>query len=172
MMPAPRANVKLFLRHALSACILGYVAIPYAEVLAQNVRAARARKGLDQEPVAARMRALGFPAWRRQTVAGVEKNTRRVTAEEVFGLAVALETSFMSLVEPVREDGPVGLPSGAELPFLAAHCLFWGGSELSVTWDDDTPRFPAEDPAPGYAVDYENPLPPPRLRRGRPAGDQ
>lgn len=140
------------------------VAVPYTDVLAKNVRAARARRGLDQEPLAARMRALGFPAWRRQTVANVEKNTRRLTAEEVVGLALALETSFMSLVEPVREDGPVGLPSGAEMPFLTAHGLFWGGTQFTVTWDDDVPRFPDADPPPGsYA--YDEPPPPPRIRR-------
>src|SRR5579875_751710 len=102
------------------------VAVPYADVLAKNVRAARARRGLEQEPLAVRMRALGFSAWRRQTVASVEKNTRRLTAEEVFGLAFALETSVISLLEPAREDGPVSLPSGAEVPFLAVHELFWG----------------------------------------------
>jgi hypothetical protein len=111
------------------------------------------------------MRALGFSAWRRQTVANVEKSARRVTAEEVLGLALALETRFMSLVEPVREDGPVGLPSGAEMPFLAAHGLFWGGSQLTVTWDDDVPRFLDADPAPGYGLTYDEPPPPPRIRR-------
>jgi hypothetical protein len=116
-----------------------------------------------------RMRALGFSAWRRQTVASVEKNTRRLTAEEVFGLAFALETSVISLLEPAREDGPVSLPSGAEVPFLAVHELFWGGSGYTVRWDGDMPRFPAGDPPPGYALDRDYVLPPPRVRRAGPA---
>jgi transcriptional regulator with XRE-family HTH domain len=131
------------------------MATPYAEVLAKNVRAARARKGFEQEPVAARMRALGFSAWRRQTVAGVEKNGRRLAADEVLGLAIALETSLTSLLEPARDDGPITLPSGAELPFLTVHELVWGGNELTVMWDDGVPAFPIQDPpmtVTGYLV--------------------
>ncbi|MGH3401220.1 MAG: hypothetical protein ACRDRJ_01675, partial [Streptosporangiaceae bacterium] len=117
------------------------------------------------EPVATRMRALGFSAWRRQTVANVEKNMRRVTAEELLGLALALETSLMSLIQPTREDGPIGLPSGDWMPFLTVHGLIWGGSELTVTWDGDVPRFPVEDPPDGWAQIYDDPIPPPP--RGR-----
>ncbi len=158
-------DVKFFLRYALSACILGFVAVTYADVLAKNVRAARARRGLEQEPLAARMRALGFSAWRRQTVASVEKGARRLMAEEVFGLALALETRFTALLEPAREDGPIGLSSGAEVPFLAVHELIWGGSDYTVRWDGEVPSFPAEDPKPGYAAEREYPLPPPKVRR-------
>jgi transcriptional regulator with XRE-family HTH domain len=122
------------------------MATPYAEVLAKNVRAARARKGFEQEPVAARMRALGFSAWRRQTVAGVEKNNRRLAVEEMLGLALALETSFTSLLESVRDDGSISLPSGAELPFMTVHELVWAGSGLTVTWDGDVPAFPIQNP--------------------------
>lgn len=112
------------------------------------------------------MRALGFTAWRRQTVAGVEKNTRRVTAEELLGLALALETSLMSLIEPSAEDGPIGLPSGAPLLFVTVHALIWGGSEYTVRWEGDAPIFPAEPPAawPTYSGDYV--MPPPRVWRG------
>jgi transcriptional regulator with XRE-family HTH domain len=94
------------------------VVIPLADVLTRNVRAGRARRGLDQELVASRMRALGFSVWVRQTVARVEGGKRRLTAEEMFGLALALETRITSLLEPVRDEGPVGLPSGDELLFM------------------------------------------------------
>jgi transcriptional regulator with XRE-family HTH domain len=117
------------------------VTISYSEVLARNVRAARARLGLEQEPLAARMRALGFESWRRQTVANVEKNTRRVTAEEVFGLALALETRLMGLMEPVTSDDPISLPSGASMAFMAVHEMLWGASQYAIAWDGDTPRF-------------------------------
>jgi len=121
------------------------VTTTYADVLAKNVRAARARKRLEQEPVAARMRALGFSAWRRQTVARVEKSSRRLTAEEMFGLALALETSLTSLLEPVRDDGLIGLPSGQTMPSLTVHELIWGGSQLTVSWVDGVPEFAAEE---------------------------
>jgi hypothetical protein len=48
-------------------------AVAYGEVLAANFRAARARAGLGQELVAARMRALGYSEWRYQTVGAVER---------------------------------------------------------------------------------------------------
>jgi len=140
----------------------------YGAVLAANVRAARHRKRLDQANVVARMRALGFDQWHRQTMGKVERGERRLLAEEVFGLALALETSFMSLLEPVREDGPIALPSGAELLFLAVHELIWGGSDYTVRWHDDVPAFPAEERQPGYASEHEYSLPPPRRHRAVP----
>lgn len=158
-------RVKLFLRGALSSCILGRVTVSYAEVLAKNMRAARARLGLEQEPLAARMRALGFSAWRRQTVASAEKNTRRLTAEEVLGLAVALETRITALLEPVQSDDPIALPSGAEMRFETMHELIWGGSIHGVQWNDDVPSFPTEGPPPGWPLDYPDSIPPPRVRR-------
>lgn len=164
-------NVKHFLLHAFSSCILGQVNVSYAEVLARNVRAARARKGLDQEPVAARMRALGFTAWRRQTVAGVEKNTRRLTVEEVLGLALALETRLIYLLEPEPEDDPISLPSGASMLFLTVHALIWGGSEYSVSWDGDTPSFPDTEPPQGWTLTYDSGIPPPKARRRPRQGD-
>lgn len=138
----------------------------YAEQLIRNVRAARARLGIDQESVATRMRALGFDVWVRQTVARVEGGKRRLTAEEVFGLALALETRVTALIEPVQDDGPVELPSGAELPFLSAHELIWGGVHNVVIWDGDVPEFPdtfAQSRSEGYE---DIVFPPPRVRRG------
>ena len=158
-------DVNLLLRDAFSSCILGCVAVSYADVLAKNVRAARARRGLEQEPLAARMRALGFSAWRRQTVASVEKGTRRLTTEEVFGLALALETRFYALLEPTLEDGMIGLPSGDMMPFRAVHELLHGGSKYTVSWDGDVPSFPTEDPPTWPAAERDYVLPPPALRR-------
>jgi transcriptional regulator with XRE-family HTH domain len=143
------------------------VTTTYAEVLARNVRAARARKGLEQEPVAARMRALGFSAWRRQTVASVEKSSRRLTAEEVLGLALALETRLTLLLEPARDDGPIGLPSGQSMLFLTVHELIWGGSELTVSWNGDVPEFPTEESSREARIAaWPDLLPPPKIRRG------
>ena len=45
----------------------------YGEVIARNIRAARSRLDANQENLAAHMRALGYLAWLRQTVANVEK---------------------------------------------------------------------------------------------------
>jgi transcriptional regulator with XRE-family HTH domain len=133
----------------------------------RNVKAARARRGIEQETLAARMRALGFLVWVRQTVARIESGKRRLTAEEVFGLAIALEVSVMHLMEPVRDDGLVVLPSGAELQFGTVHELFWGGTDYGVKWDGDVPRVPADGPPRGWTLNYpETEIPPPRIRRG------
>lgn len=116
----------------------------YAEVLARNVRTARRRKELDQEPLAARMRTLGHSAWRRQTVANVEKAARRVTAEEVLGLALALETSITALMSPPREEeaGAVRLSSGDLLPASEVAILARGLlHRRAIVWEDDKPVF-------------------------------
>jgi transcriptional regulator with XRE-family HTH domain len=81
-------------------------------LLASNIRAARSRIGLDQADVTTRMRKLGFGTWHRQTLGNIETSKRRVTAEEVIGLALALETTIPRLLEPLAEDGWVQMPSG------------------------------------------------------------
>jgi hypothetical protein len=86
------------------------------------------------------MRALGFD-WQRQTVAGVEKGTRRVMAEEVLGLALALETTVTLLLSPADPDVVVALPSGAELPAvslvrLTGHGVSRAFNDRTITWDE------------------------------------
>jgi transcriptional regulator with XRE-family HTH domain len=81
------------------------------EMLAANLRAARARAGLGQELVAARMRAFGYGEWRYQTVGVVEKGKRRVMAEEIMALAWVLETNLPALMSPTGSDD-VRFPSG------------------------------------------------------------
>jgi transcriptional regulator with XRE-family HTH domain len=92
----------------------------YGSVLARNIRAARAGADISQQVLAARMQSLGFGAWLHQTVANVEKEKRRVTAEEIFGLALALNTTVDRLMRPLPEDGKVGMPSGVVLPWQSA----------------------------------------------------
>jgi transcriptional regulator with XRE-family HTH domain len=113
----------------------------YGEVLAQNIRAARARAGIGQELLAARMRFLGFDGWVRQTVGSTEKPSRRVTAEEIFGLALALEVSMSELLAPTVLNGPsVQLPGGSlEAKSLIAlatgrrtHAIKWNGAAGEV----------------------------------------
>lgn len=113
----------------------------YADVLARNVRAARSRAGLQQEPLAGRMRALGYGAWLRQTVANVEKGRRRLTAEEIFALSLCLQTSIAALMAPADEDKMVDLPSGDTVPIAFVQRLTRGYPGESVEWDGVTPRF-------------------------------
>jgi hypothetical protein len=85
----------------------------YRAVLADNIAAERARRRLNQTALAAEMTGLGF-GWIRQTVTEVEKGNRRVTAEEVLGLAVVLAVPVDVLIYP-RDEPSVTLPGGQEV---------------------------------------------------------
>jgi hypothetical protein len=89
------------------------------------------------------MRALGFAAWVRQTVQRVEREKRRLVAEEILGLAVALETSVAELmsVHPADAVDLVSLPSGAVLPPEEVEAML-GGKRSLIQWDGATPVFP------------------------------
>ena len=63
------------------------------------------------------MRALGYDTWHRQTMGKIERAERRITAEEVLGLAYALETSIAALMAPEDGDQVVDFPSGATIPW-------------------------------------------------------
>lgn len=124
----------------------------YADVLARNIRAARNRADLGQASVAARMRNLGFPGWHPQTVSSSEKGKRRLTAEEILGLALALDTTVQRLMTPLGEDKWVELPSGQSLNVEAVVHLVAGTNDGVLRWHGDVPYRvgPAAD-----ALDFE-----------------
>jgi len=112
----------------------------YDEVLSRNCRAARSRLGLGQERLAARMRALGYTAWLRQTVSKTEKGERRLSAAEIVGLALALETSMRELMAPTAADKTVDLQGGA-IDFRIVVELIKGDNVGAVQWEGDVPKF-------------------------------
>jgi 8-oxo-dGTP pyrophosphatase MutT (NUDIX family)/transcriptional regulator with XRE-family HTH domain len=138
----------------------GGVATPYAEVLARNVRAARARAGIDQTTVAYRMSNLGFGAWVRQTVTKVERGNRRITAEEVLGLSLALETTVSALMMPANEDDGIILPGGGMLPGHGVQTSVMGFS-VAAFWEGDRLQ-----PFPTHALPQPETWPPVRTLRG------
>jgi transcriptional regulator with XRE-family HTH domain len=113
----------------------------YADVLARNIRAARSRADIGQENLAVRMRALGYEAWIRQTVGSTERGRRRPTAEEILGLAYALETSVASLLAPADEDKIVDLPSGEAVSVGSVFRSAFGFNDGEISWKDDVPVF-------------------------------
>lgn len=115
---------------------------PYADVIARNIRAARSRADIGQESLAARMRALGYEAWIRQTVGSTERGRRRPTAEEILGLAYALQTTIGALMAPRDEDKTVDFPSGEPIPVRSVQLSAQGQILDAVWWDDDKPVFP------------------------------
>jgi len=119
-------------------------AAPYAEILARNIRAARSRLGINQEALASRLRSLGFSAWLRQTVANVEKSRRRVTAEEILGLALALETTISDLMRATDQDGDVELPNGEVIGGVSVERLAGAAvNDRAVNWHgaNDNPSY-------------------------------
>ena len=129
---------------ALSECILAYMdeGIPYMALVARNVRIARAAvvPKLSQAGLAARMRALGFGEWRRQTVGNTENGKRRLTAEELLGLALALDTTVSSLDRAAGDDS--GFPGGQQiirLPGFAMPVWRIGMNDGSLRWDGNVP---------------------------------
>jgi hypothetical protein len=115
----------------------------YGPVLGRNISAARGRLQMRQTGTAERMRALGFP-WQQQTVAATEKGKRRVTAEEILALSVALETTMFALMAPPEdEDEVVGFPSGETVWVQSVRLSVRGQSKIPVYWDGATPVFSA-----------------------------
>jgi transcriptional regulator with XRE-family HTH domain len=120
----------------------------YGEILARNVKAARTGAGLDQNELAERMRSLGFSEWRFQTVGNVERGKRRLAAEELLGLALALETTIQHLVDPSEgrpgREGFVELPSGETVSSDFVTSLVYGMNAGAVEWADGKPEFGPE----------------------------
>jgi transcriptional regulator with XRE-family HTH domain len=113
-------------------------ALPYGEILTRNIRAARSRADIGQESLAARMRALGFSSWIRQTVGATERGRRRPTAEEILGLAYALQTTISALMAPA-EDELVELSSGMAISGASVYHSVGGLRDSAMWWDGDKP---------------------------------
>ncbi len=114
----------------------------YAAVLAKNIRAARSRADISQDTLAARMRALGYKEWLYQTVGKVERGNRRVTAEEIRGLAWCMETSIAALIKPTQDDKFIEFPSGAAIDVVSDRRSADGGNDGAVRWSGNEPVFP------------------------------
>jgi transcriptional regulator with XRE-family HTH domain len=113
---------------------------PYADVLRRNFRAARAAADLSQADVGERMRSLGHASWLRQTMSTVEKGKRRITAEEVFALAYALDTSIARLIRPTEEDGWISFPSGMAVHITSVVGLARGVNDTAIRWNGNKPE--------------------------------
>lgn len=112
----------------------------YAGVIVRNVRAERARKGLEQRDLVERMRALGLTNWHRQTLSRVERGERRLLAEEVFALALALQTSIPRLMGYLGDEKAVELPGGS-IEAADVMTLASGRNNGAVQWDRNVPVY-------------------------------
>jgi hypothetical protein len=90
------------------------------------------------------MRALGFSAWHKPTLGNVERAQRRAQAEEILGLAFALETTVQRLMTPLWEDKWVELPNGMSVRVGAVVSLVGGAATPDevpndLGWHKNTP---------------------------------
>src|ERR1035441_4382471 len=108
----------------------------YSEILARNIRIARARGRVSQEATGMRMSSLGFTAWHRQTMGKAERGERRLTAEEILGLAVVLETSVGALLSPEADDGAVAFPAGMAVGAVSVRRSVRGTRDDGIAWQD------------------------------------
>lgn len=106
----------------------------FKHLLARNLRAARAATELSQEQVRKGMNSLGFTSWLGSTVSLVMRGERRVTTEELIGLALVLNVKPERLIWPENGQDLVSLPSGFTFPALRLVM-----NDGSVTWKDGKP---------------------------------
>ena len=94
------------------------------------------------------MRQLGYSAWIRQTVSNTVRGKRKLVAEELLGISVAVEVSIVTLLLPSADDpGAVTLPGGQAIrieqwtPTPAEHPRTW-----QVQWTRNTPKLRTLEP--------------------------
>jgi hypothetical protein len=109
----------------------------YRDVLAWNVTAQRAKLRLGGPSVAARMQALGFKTWHRQTVSSAETGERVIYADELLGLALSLQTTVLALITPPSDVPTVTLPSGDLIVRERVTA-----NDGTVGWDGNRPELP------------------------------
>jgi transcriptional regulator with XRE-family HTH domain len=69
-------------------------------LVGRNLRKLREELDLSQTDIAEGMAAAGFPVWRKATVADVERGARKVTLDELAGLADVTEHKLESFLAP------------------------------------------------------------------------
>ncbi len=87
--------------------------IQFQEVIGKRLRAAREMAGRTQAQLAEAMTRLAFN-WKRITVAEVERGSRRVSFEELLGLAALFGVPMMVFANP---------PPGARIKFAGTRSL-------------------------------------------------
>jgi transcriptional regulator with XRE-family HTH domain len=95
-------------------------------VFGENVRKIRNQIGLNQGGLADLMNQMGFDGWKYVTVSHVERGLRTTGIDELFAVAVVLNTTIATLLDP-NFAGDQGPGSGNQGPAV----------DLGVPWPDD-----------------------------------
>jgi transcriptional regulator with XRE-family HTH domain len=103
------------------------------QVVADNIRAHRLLRRLEQEYVAEQMRQLGH-RWSRATVSQVERHRRPVSVDELLGLSIVLDVAMVKLTDPVPLEGgdPPALDIGLPVPMPPRIVRQWAGGSVRI----------------------------------------
>lgn len=119
--------------------------------LAENVRAYRGLQYMTQGELALRMTHLGHD-WARSTVSTMERTKRKVTTDELFGLALCFGVTIGGLLDPTGPDHRrnLGFDVGLESPLAMKPDVarLWGASRIVVRLSHEDGRE--------YALDVAN----------------
>jgi transcriptional regulator with XRE-family HTH domain len=104
-----------------------------ADVLADNVRAYRLLRRLEQTDVAEGMNKLGH-RWKAATVSEVERGQRNVTVDELLALGLVLEAAPFALLDPVPMTRGLGpdLDVGTAKPLPTLWARRWLRGEVQA----------------------------------------
>jgi len=113
--------------------------ITIAEVVARSLKHLREAAELTQEALAELMRRIGFVGWKRITVAEAEGGKRKLTIEEMMGVAVLFDVPVAYLLTGLYPDEAVVLNERHTLTPAQAQGLIadtpldeaWAGVRLS-----------------------------------------
>ena len=86
-----------------------------SEVLGENVRAMRELRHLSQVALVGRMAVLGF-AWKQATLSELERGLRPTGVDELCGLALALGTTVVRLLDPAGFEDTLGVSVDLGIP--------------------------------------------------------
>jgi transcriptional regulator with XRE-family HTH domain len=104
-----------------------------SEAVARNVAAERTRRRMEQKDLAVGMARLGHD-WKQPTVADVEGGRRRISLDELVGLALVLNRTIPELLRP-SENVDVGIP-GFPMSPAVLDLLLRGKVRISPRWAD------------------------------------
>jgi len=115
----------------------------YGELFAANMRAARARAGISQKTLAARMQRLGFDSWFDTKVSRAERALVPVEASELLGLAVSLSCTLRDLVGEAPPDAVIAFPDPAfHVTGVMVRNSGYGWNDASITWPPAPGDYP------------------------------
>lgn len=113
-----------------------------SQVVAENMRQLRALRRMSQSHVADQMTRLGHN-WAQKTVSAAETGERHLNVDELVSLALVLETSVPSLLDPVGPADPAlrwevpadwngSLDMGTTFPLPARFAKAWLRGEVNA----------------------------------------